>query len=302
MLSKDDAASLLVKLTSSSLIMNSTLLLAIVDRFAITGNQLFWIVALVAYLTSVISNFVRQLDVKDRYFDISALRFMQNKLFNKIMSPYISTNPFNFSTLYDFLRDLSSHSTEQFKPVIEDWVKTKQEMDDIQNTSVILSQNIQELNKARTNQAKLINHLIKTMQRISKGKFDKDDLMLGIDYSLFECTNDQLLLRASHGLTSTPEKIDLDNLSKKQEDWAVIYAMQDEDEDFWDDESHGRRVVSKRFKMEDGTIYVYSFHFHESQSENYDIIYLKDVARILYSIIYHWHNCQRRTQVKGEIL
>ncbi|WP_214482950.1 hypothetical protein [Bacillus sp. SM2101] len=215
------------------------------------------------------------------------------------MIPYISAAPFKFSTLYDYLVDLTKNSSTQVDSLFNNIAEKDKEIAALREGSKELNNSMQTIEIAYKNQTKMINHVVKSLIRISSNQFNKDDLMLGIDYSLFELKEDKLILRASHGLTRTPDEIDLNKLKKREEDWAVIYAMKDDDEDFWEDESHGRKVFAKRFKMEDNTIYVYSFHFHENQTEYHDIIYSKDVLRVLYALVCQWH-CRTSEFEKGE--
>jgi hypothetical protein len=283
---------LVTKLTSSSLLQNatfSTALIFYVNEFNEQINTGFLILSILLYVFSVVVNFKRQITLYDEYFDISAFRNLEKIIHTKLVSKYVEAAPFTFSALYDYLRDLLVSSKEHINQMlIEKLDSEKQNLElrnELEKTRVIVN----EMRKSLNNQIDLQSHLNQTLLRVISGDFNKDDLMIVCKYSLFREEDNYLILDAGHGLTSTPKRIDLDGLKEHQKDWAVICAYHDEEEEVYEDISHNRKIVSKRFKMRDGTVYIYSYHYDIYKEEEYGIIKTEEAVKTLYTLISYWH-------------
>jgi hypothetical protein len=289
----NNSSSLVTKVTSSSLLQNIGLCIFItgtINQFSGLINTFLLIATISFYFISVVVNFKREITVFDEYFDISAFRILEKLIHTKLVSKYIEAAPFTFGLLYDYIKDLLHNSTKHLQEVYSDLQDKEQTLQILQTELEKSKLHVGEMSKSLKYQIGLQSHLNKTVLRIIDGNFNKEDLHLVCNFSLFREEGSTLTLDASHGLSRTPSNLELDNLKEPQEDWAVVRAYLDEEEGVYEDISHNRKIVSQRFRMVDNTIYVYSYHYDSHREEDYGIIKTQEASKTLYTLISYWHS------------
>ncbi|MFG6116954.1 hypothetical protein ACGTN9_17520 [Halobacillus sp. MO56] len=296
--------SLITKVTSSSILQHMGLVAFItgsINQFNNLTNTLLLIATVLFYCISVVVNFKREITVFDEYFDISAFRSLEKLIHTKLVSKYIESAPFTFGLLYDYIKDLLHNSSKHLQEVYSDLQDKEKKLQLLQTELEKSKLHVGEMSKSLKYQIGLQSHLNKTILRIIDGNFNKEDLHLVCNFSLFREEGNILTLDASHGLTRTPSNLKLDNLTESQKDWAVIRAYLDEEEGIYEDISHNRKIVSQRFRMVDNTIYVYSYHYDSHRDEDYGIIKTQEASKTIYTLISYWHSeCIAKEDVRDE--
>ncbi|UOR12030.1 hypothetical protein [Halobacillus amylolyticus] len=188
-----DKSTVTTKITSSSLLQHLGIIGIIFNNSNLLNN-LLWIAAIVFFIISVVINFKREVTIYDEYFDISAFRNLEKVIHTKLVSKYVESAPFTFNLLYDYIRDLIQNSSDHLAQMIKDNKEKEEENSNLRQELEKAKVTVSSMRKSLNHQINLQSHLNRTILRITEGTFDKDDLMIVCEFSLFKEEGTSLLL------------------------------------------------------------------------------------------------------------
>ncbi|PPA70969.1 hypothetical protein [Jeotgalibacillus proteolyticus] len=248
----------------------------------------YLLIGLALYLYSAMEIFFRQLDFKDKLFDLYAFKAIHPSLYQAFQS-FSGTAPFSFNSLHETIRTIleREHLTG-----IEAYNELKAVYEKLEAITEERNQMMNDVEYSESNMANLLTvyeHALKLVQAAAAKRVSKDVLYLYTDYSLFEKRGDLLVLQESHHTYDIPREISLTDEAVQH--WAVVKACHaKEDADLIQlDISH--RLVSLAIKIKvEQTIYLYSFHFAQREIDHLiDMIMREELHTLLYHSILLYH-------------
>lgn len=260
----------------------------------VTHTDLILIGLLVAYLLGVVIHFHRLTKFGDQYFDIRAFKLFQPTLY-KMFLKYNESPSFSFEVLHEHFKSFSITSEENQKDLIqmlkERDSKIREQDQERKREEIVYKTTIRRLEKS-INSFEQMEHLFflatQSLLRLSKNQFSEEDLVVKSAYSLFRLEDERLIKIASHKNVNTPSVINLRDT--QHQDWAMIKILQTDTNGTVLDinEEHNRIIASRKFRIE-GYVYVYNFHFQETDLDSYVTIDERAMEQLLYSLIYTYH-------------
>ena len=264
-------------------------------------DQLVWIIPSLLFVTSLLSNFIRMLNIGDPMFHIAAYRiFMKSDYEMKL--GYISMPTFTFDD-----------QITKINTVISD-AKTATQREEDSFTATLI-RNIEKLEdekqmlikqaKGRDKQvellaeenSKLIESITKCVHEIEMlqigfnravdvlhwikepPKLKKEHLALVSDYSLFIVSNQQLVRVDELGTTNTPKIIPINDA--RFDHYSSVQALKTHQRKvIVDSERQGRSIASYLYEVE-GRLWLYNLHYYSARKEIRAIIETEEFYRLI---------------------